>query len=592
MRYVIDDTQQGRRGAARRAHARPTSNSTRRLAGKVAIAATELANNLLRHARRRRIARSRRWAPTTSTVVELLAIDRGPGMTDVARCMSDGYSTGGTPGTGLGAVRRLADEFDIYSAPGEGTIVMARFGAGSALRYGAVSVAMPRRNRMRRCVGISCSDAKGTAVFVVDGLGHGTLPPKRRAPASTRSRARPVRRRRRTSCSAPMALMSKTRGGAAAARDPRWATMFPMRASATSPATWSRAGKSQGLVSHNGTLGLHQRRAQQFEYTSSRARARSCIRTACPRAGISKNRPDLLRAHPAIIAAASIATTGADATMQRSWWWPMNAELQALLAAATPTSRRCAKSSTRPTRAWSRCTRSSTTRPPQLRDANELKSRFLSYMSHEFRTPLTSMTSITGILLSRLDGPLTAEQQKQVEFIRTSARELTEMVNDLLDLAKVEAGRITISPEWFEMVDLFAALRGMFKPIVATTSVSLVFDEPRGRDQAVHRRQEGLADPAQFHFQRAQVHAGGRSARLRARARRTTGGIRGDRHRHRHRRRAPARTCSRISCSSTCGCRGACAAPDSDFRWRASSPSCSAAKCAWRASSARVRASG
>jgi signal transduction histidine kinase len=114
----------------------------------------------------------------------------------------------------------------------------------------------------------------------------------------------------------------------------------------------------------------------------------------------------------------------------------------------------------------------------QLRDANDLKSRFLSYMSHEFRTPLASMTSIAGIMLSRLDGPLTAEQQKQVEFIRSSARELTEMVNDLLDLAKVEAGRITISPEWFEMVDLFAALRGMFKPIVATTSVTLVFDEP------------------------------------------------------------------------------------------------------------------
>jgi signal transduction histidine kinase len=117
----------------------------------------------------------------------------------------------------------------------------------------------------------------------------------------------------------------------------------------------------------------------------------------------------------------------------------------------------------------------------QLRDANDLKSRFLSYMSHEFRTPLTSMTSIAGILLSRLDGPLTPEQQKQVEFIRASTRELTEMVNDLLDLAKVEAGRITISAEWFEMVDLFAALRGMFKPIVASSNVSLSFDEPEDK---------------------------------------------------------------------------------------------------------------
>jgi signal transduction histidine kinase len=114
----------------------------------------------------------------------------------------------------------------------------------------------------------------------------------------------------------------------------------------------------------------------------------------------------------------------------------------------------------------------------ELREATELKSRFLSYMSHEFRTPLTSMSSITGILLSRLDGPLTPEQQKQVEFIRTAARELTDMVGDLLDLAKVEAGRITISAEWFEMVDLFSALRGMFKPIVASTSISLIFDEP------------------------------------------------------------------------------------------------------------------
>jgi signal transduction histidine kinase len=53
------------------------------------------------------------------------------------------------------------------------------------------------------------------------------------------------------------------------------------------------------------------------------------------------------------------------------------------------------------------------------------------------------------------------------------------MVNDLLDLAKVEAGRITISPEWFEMVDLFSALRGMFKPIVANMSINLTFDEPK-----------------------------------------------------------------------------------------------------------------
>jgi signal transduction histidine kinase len=118
-------------------------------------------------------------------------------------------------------------------------------------------------------------------------------------------------------------------------------------------------------------------------------------------------------------------------------------------------------------------------RAGQLREAVELKSRFLSYMSHEFRTPLTSVMSLTGIMLSRLDGPLTSEQERQVVLVRRSALELTEMVDDLLDLAKMEAGRITISPEWFEMVDLFSALRGMFRPIVANSSVSLIFEEPR-----------------------------------------------------------------------------------------------------------------
>jgi signal transduction histidine kinase len=116
----------------------------------------------------------------------------------------------------------------------------------------------------------------------------------------------------------------------------------------------------------------------------------------------------------------------------------------------------------------------------QLREAADLKSRFLSYMSHEFRTPLASITSITGILLAGLDGPLTDEQRRQVDFVRASVHELTDMVDDLLDLAKVEAGRIAISPEWFEMVDLFSALRGMFRPIAGNGAVSLVFVEPVG----------------------------------------------------------------------------------------------------------------
>ena len=116
----------------------------------------------------------------------------------------------------------------------------------------------------------------------------------------------------------------------------------------------------------------------------------------------------------------------------------------------------------------------------ELRQASDLKSRFLSYMSHEFRTPLGSILSINSLLADELDGPLSPEQHKQVAFVSSAARELSDMVDDLLDLAKIEAGRISISPAWFDMFDLFSALRGMFRPIVDASAVDLIFEEPVG----------------------------------------------------------------------------------------------------------------
>jgi signal transduction histidine kinase/CheY-like chemotaxis protein len=113
-----------------------------------------------------------------------------------------------------------------------------------------------------------------------------------------------------------------------------------------------------------------------------------------------------------------------------------------------------------------------------LRRADDMKSRFLSNMSHEFRTPLNSILALSGLLLERADGPLSAEQEKQVGFIRRAAQELSELVNDLLDLAKVEAGKIVVRPTEFEVANLFGALRGMLRPLLVNESVSLVFDEP------------------------------------------------------------------------------------------------------------------
>lgn len=114
-----------------------------------------------------------------------------------------------------------------------------------------------------------------------------------------------------------------------------------------------------------------------------------------------------------------------------------------------------------------------------LQQANELKTRFLSNMSHEFRTPLNSILSLTRMLLERMDGDLTSEQEKQVVFIRKAAEGLSELVNDLLDLAKVEAGKIVVHPARVEVGELFATLRGMLRPLLLHNSaIALSIEDP------------------------------------------------------------------------------------------------------------------
>jgi len=117
-------------------------------------------------------------------------------------------------------------------------------------------------------------------------------------------------------------------------------------------------------------------------------------------------------------------------------------------------------------------------RASHLRRADELKTRFLSDMSHEFRTPLSSILALSGLLLDRADGELTAEQEKQVGFIRRSAEGLLDLVNDLLDLAKIEAGKVEVRPTEFSVAGLFSAVRGMLRPLLMAQTVSLVFEEP------------------------------------------------------------------------------------------------------------------
>ena len=125
-------------------------------------------------------------------------------------------------------------------------------------------------------------------------------------------------------------------------------------------------------------------------------------------------------------------------------------------------------------------------RAEQLKSASELKSRFLSNMSHEFRTPLNSILALARLLLDEVDGPLAYEQRRQVDYIRKSAESLTDLVNDLLDIAKVEAGKVDVRPISFTVEELFGGLRGALKPLQTSDAVSLVFEEPSSEIGALH----------------------------------------------------------------------------------------------------------
>lgn len=146
-------------------------------AGRAALVATEIGTNLIKHAAGGELL-VRKITNGAVRGLEVLGLDKGPGMVDVAKCLRDGYSTGGSPGTGLGAMERLSQHFEIYSRPGLGTAVLSQLWPDSkrpppeSLEFGALLVPAPGETE--------CGDnwcyverAEGLLVMGVDGLGHG-----------------------------------------------------------------------------------------------------------------------------------------------------------------------------------------------------------------------------------------------------------------------------------------------------------------------------------------------------------------------------------------------------------------------------------
>lgn len=146
-------------------------------AGRAAIVVTEAAGNLAKHAKDGQLvvrAVSEPW-----TGLEILALDKGPGIASLAECFRDGYSTSGTPGTGLGAIRRIADDFDIYTQPDRGTVLLARIYARdqkkqNALAMSAVSVPLKGEDACGDNWAIH-EEGRKITIMIADGLGHGFI---------------------------------------------------------------------------------------------------------------------------------------------------------------------------------------------------------------------------------------------------------------------------------------------------------------------------------------------------------------------------------------------------------------------------------
>jgi anti-sigma regulatory factor (Ser/Thr protein kinase) len=241
-------------------------------AGKVALVVTEAATNLVKHAVKGQLL-LRPLERDGVAGLEVLTLDSGPGVANVGECLRDGHSTAGSPGTGLGAMARLAAEFDIHSVPGKGTALVAQLWARSPLRglpppleVGAVCLPKPGEE--------ACGDAWAVTrhgqlcrVTVADGLGHG--------PDAAAASLAAVEVARRQPALAPAALIEAmhgalrpTRGAAlgvaeldlAAGGEVRFVGVGNIAGAAVAP------GGDRHFVSHSGIVGHEMRRVQEFTY--------------------------------------------------------------------------------------------------------------------------------------------------------------------------------------------------------------------------------------------------------------------------------------------------------------------------------------
>jgi anti-sigma regulatory factor (Ser/Thr protein kinase) len=294
--YAVDHAAHA--DAARRAIVRQAGHLTadETLLGRLGVVVQEMARNLVLHAGGGELLYSQ-----DAQRLELLAVDRGPGMADVARCLADTYSSKGTMGAGLGAISRLADLFDIYSKPDQGTVVLAQFrlapSDGSLITSG-VSIAYPGEEL--------CGDSwavRDHRLLVCDGLGHGHAAHEASRKARELFLKHDPNIPLETLLERMHQVLMSTRGGAVAL-----AEILPQQAQARFCGAGNIAGvlhdgRSRSMVSGNGTVGYRVGRIQSFSYPWS---PNTLLLMASD--GISTrfdlaSYPGLAGRHPAVIAA-------------------------------------------------------------------------------------------------------------------------------------------------------------------------------------------------------------------------------------------------------------------------------------------------
>jgi anti-sigma regulatory factor (Ser/Thr protein kinase) len=303
-------------------------------AGRVAIIATEITGNLVRHATAGQHVIVRLIERPGRLALELLGIDAGPGMQNAAHALRDGFSTSTTPGTGLGAVRRLADDFHLHSQPDAGTVVLARVlaaaadpGAGTAaaageararaapLQVAALVLAKPGQD--------ACGDAWAHVqhgdrdwILVADGLGHG--------PDAAIASGTAVRAFERAAGSSPAEqlrvlhdALRPTRGAAVAIAEIRrdtgtviYAGIGNIAGAVVSP------GGAANMISHDGIVGHMAAHFREFEYAWPEGAVLVMHSDGLTQRWGLERYPGIIRRDPALIAAVLLrdASRGRDDT--------------------------------------------------------------------------------------------------------------------------------------------------------------------------------------------------------------------------------------------------------------------------------------